>query len=63
MSTSLLYHAFGIQGYHYVGTIYKMGQIYESFQNEKIVATLWQQLSWSYFREIFKNSGRTKIIL
>ncbi len=27
MSTSLLYHAFGIQGYHYVGTIYKMGQV------------------------------------
>ena len=27
MSTSMLYHGFGIQGYHYVRTIYKAGQI------------------------------------
>jgi hypothetical protein len=27
MSTSLLYHAFGIRGYHYVKTAYEGGQV------------------------------------
>lgn len=30
----------------------RMVKFYESFQDEKIVATLWQQLSWSHFREL-----------
>ena len=27
MSTSLLYHGFGIRGYHYVKTAYEDGQV------------------------------------
>ncbi len=28
MSTSLLYHGFGIRGYHYVRTIYELGCVF-----------------------------------
>jgi len=38
-------------GFSY-STLTRMVKFYESFQNEKIVATLSQQLSWSHFREL-----------
>jgi len=38
-------------GFSY-STLTRMIKFYESFQDEKIVATLSQQLSWSHFREL-----------
>ena len=38
-------------GFSY-STLTRMVKFYESFQDEKIVATLSQQLSWSHFREL-----------
>jgi predicted nuclease of restriction endonuclease-like (RecB) superfamily len=45
-----LLHSYG-SGFSY-STLTRMIKFYESFQDEKIVATLSQQLSWSHFREL-----------
>jgi len=35
MSTSLLYHGFGVRGYEYVGTLYVEGQIWLSIEQPR----------------------------
>ncbi len=41
-------------------TLYRMRNFYEVFSNEKL-ATLWQLLSWSHYRELIKLKNEDEI--